>query len=185
MSDDALAARKAELRSLALAARAGMASPGAAEALAGHILAAMPSTASVVAGFWPMGDEIDIRPALHALHAASHRVLLPVTPRRGLPLSFRPWHPGCAMVAGRFGTRHPAGEHSAVPDCLLVPLLAFDSRRHRLGYGGGYYDRTLALLPQAHRLGVAYAAQQVPEVPVGPTDVPLHAIATERGLLRV
>ena len=67
---------------------------------------------------------------------------------------------------------------------MLIPLLAFDRRGARLGYGGGYYDRTLALLPDAAAVGVAYAAQEVPEVPIGPHDVLLRAIATERGLIR-
>jgi 5-formyltetrahydrofolate cyclo-ligase len=71
------------------------------------------------------------------------------------------------------------------PDFLLVPLLAFDRTGARLGYGGGYYDRTLAALPLAGRLGLAYAAQEVAEVPVGPHDVRLPAIATELGVIRV
>jgi 5-formyltetrahydrofolate cyclo-ligase len=69
------------------------------------------------------------------------------------------------------------------PDLLLVPLLAFDHRGHRLGYGGGYYDRTLAALPHATAIGCAYAAQQVDDLPATAQDVPLHAIATERGVL--
>ena len=184
MSDDGLVAAKSALRDHVLAARAALINPGAPEALARHVLAAAPPPATTIAGFWPMGDEIDTRPLLHALHARGHAVLLPVTPRRGLALGFRRWHPGCAMQPGRFGTHHPATEESATPDWLLVPLLAFDARGHRLGYGGGYYDRTLAALPGAFRLGVAYAGQQVARVPAGPYDMPLHAVATEAGLLR-
>lgn len=185
MNEAALLAEKAAMRAASSAARAGLALPGAGAALARHVLAAAPPRPTVVAGFWPLGEEIDTRPSLHALHAAGHRVLLPVTPPRGQPLSFRPWQPGCAMVAGRFGTAHPATPETVTPGWLLVPLLAFDDRGHRLGYGGGYYDRTLPGLPHAFRLGIAYAAQRVPAVPVGPTDMPLHAIATEEGLLRV
>jgi len=135
-----------------------------------------------VAGFWPMGEEIDIRPLLVALHERGHRVVLPVTPRRGNPLTFREWWPGQAMVAERFGTMRPTGEEFR-PDFLLVPLLAFDRAGRRLGYGGGFYDRTLALLPGAMTVGCAYAAQEVDEVPTGPHDIRLRAVATERGVI--
>ena len=185
VSEAALVAEKTALRARALAARAALALPGAGEALAVHVLAASPPQPSIIAGFWPIGGEIDTRPSLHALHQAGHSILLPVTPRRGEALTFRPWQPGCAMQPGRFGTQHPATSDTATPDWLLIPLLAFDAHGHRLGYGGGYYDRTLAGLPGAFRLGIGYAAQRVPAVPVGATDIPLHAIATEAGLFRV
>lgn len=179
-------AMKATMRMAARERRSGVTHAGAGEALARRILAECPPPpGAAIGGFWPMGDEIDIRPLLHHLHACGHAVLLPITPRRGLPLAFRAWAPGCAMQPGRFGTSHPVAAAHFTPDWVLVPLLAFDGRGHRLGYGGGYYDRTLAALPKAFRLGVAYAAQQVPLVPAGPHDIPLHAIATEAGILRV
>ena len=87
------------------------------------------------------------------------------------------------MLAGRFGTRHPESEVMA-PGLLLVPLLAFDDRLMRLGYGGGYYDRTLAGLPGCEAVGFAYARQQVGAVPTGDFDVPLDAIVTETAVLR-
>ena len=136
-----------------------------------------------MAGFWPLPGEIDLRPLLHELASRGHIVVLPVTPKRGEALSFRRWRSGDAMVAERFGTLRPIGE-TMVPDFLLVPLLTFDRRGHRLGYGGGYYDRTLAGLPRATAIGCAFAAQEVDEVPAGPYDVPLHAIATELGVIR-
>ena len=86
------------------------------------------------------------------------------------------------MVAERFGTMRAAGEVRA-PDFLLVPLLAFDRRGFRVGYGAGYYDRTLAGLPGRVRLGVAYADQELDEVPAGPYDARLDAVATERGVI--
>ncbi len=86
------------------------------------------------------------------------------------------------MEAEPFGTLRPTGPER-VPDFLLVPLLAFDRRGHRLGYGGGYYDRTLAALPRAGRLGCAFAAQEMDAVPAGPHDVRLPAVATERGII--
>jgi 5-formyltetrahydrofolate cyclo-ligase len=113
--------------------------------------------------------------------------VLPVTPKRGQPLTFRHWHPGDIMERERFGTMRPAGRPTGlelVPDVLLIPLLAFDAAGRRLGYGGGFYDRTLAGLPGRFRLGCAYAAQQVDEVPAGPYDMTLDAVATECGVVR-
>ncbi len=129
-----------------------------------------------------MAGEIDIRPLLETLHARGHAVVLPQTPPLGQPLSFRRWHPGAAMIPERFGTSRPDGE-VMVPDYLLVPLVAFDRKGHRLGYGGGYYDRTLALLSGATAIGCAFAAQELDAVPVAEYDAPLHAVATETGVL--
>jgi 5-formyltetrahydrofolate cyclo-ligase len=174
------------LRRAALAARAALRTPGAAEALAEVVLRECPPPpGALVAGFWPMGDEIDIRPLLRRLEAAGHGLALPVTPPRGQPLLFRRWRFGDPLVPGVFGTSVPPEEAEAVaPEALLVPLLAFDAAGLRLGYGGGYYDRTLAVLPGVWALGVAFAGQQVAKVPAGAHDVPLHGIATEAGFFR-
>jgi 5-formyltetrahydrofolate cyclo-ligase len=137
--------------------------------------------AAVIAGFWPIADEIDIRPLLHGLAERGHPIALPVTGRRGEPLVFRAWQPGETLLPGRFGTSHPAGPE-VTPDILLMPLLAFDSQGNRLGYGGGFYDRTVALLPRALRIGCAFSVQELDSVPTGPYDQKLHAIATEIGL---
>ena len=156
--------------------------PALGARLAEHLLRdALPQPSQSVAGFWPMGHEINIRPLLHALHARGNPILLPVTPPRGQPLTFRHWRPGDALQPERFGTSRPIGE-PGVPDVLLVPLLAWDGQGRRLGYGGGYYDRTLAALPGRRAIGCAYAAQRVPEVPAGLHDMPLDAVATEKGL---
>jgi 5-formyltetrahydrofolate cyclo-ligase len=119
---------------------------------------------------------------LDALHGRGHPVALPQTPPRGNPLIFRLWHPGMAMLPEPFGTARPSGE-VVRPDWLLVPLLAFDRGGHRLGYGGGFYDRTLAALPGAVAVGCAYACQEVDAVPVAAHDARLHAVATERGVI--
>jgi 5-formyltetrahydrofolate cyclo-ligase len=179
-----LADAKQAMRQRALAAREAWDPAAAGMALMRVVLRdAPPPRGSVVSGFWPIGWEIDIRPLLAALHERGHAVVLPVTPKRGNPLSFRLWHPGDVLEAERFGTFRPVGE-PAVPDFLLVPLLAFDRRGHRLGYGAGFYDRTLAGLPEGrYALGVAYAGQEVPVVPAGPSDVTLDAVATDKGVI--
>ncbi len=155
----------------------------AGPALATHILAAgIIPPGCVVAGFWPLPGEIDLRPLLLALHRRGQPLALPCTPPRGQPLSFHRWSPGDPLLPGRFGTAHPAGP-AVTPEVVLTPLLAFDAAGNRLGYGGGYYDRTLAAMPGALAIGCAFAAQQAACVPAGPTDVRLAVIATERGVL--
>ena len=170
---------KASLRAALLARRAG-ADPALGAHLVGHVLPLCPPGVAV-AGYWPVGSEIDVRPVLHVLHARGHPVLLPDTPPRGQPLQFRHWWPGVPMVPERFGTVRPdspAGD----PGLLLVPLLAFDRRCYRLGYGGGFYDRTIAARPGIRTVGCAYALQEVDAVPVLPHDAPLDAVATEGGV---
>ena len=179
-----LEAAKQAVREVALARRRGLDGEPAGRALTEHVMRdCFLRFGEVVSGFWPIGDEIDVRPLLHALHDRGHRVALPVTPRRGEALSFRAWQPGDVLVAERFGTMRPVGE-ILTPDTLLIPLLAFDAGGGRLGYGGGFYDRTLAGLPGRFRLGCGFAAQQVDAVPVGPYDMRLDAVATERGIIR-
>ena len=176
-------AEKAALRAAALRARARL-DPGMGEDLAAIVLREMPPPpGSVVSGVWPMTGEMDLLPLMLALAGLGHRVVLPETPPLGAPLRFRIWHPGCAMVRERFGTFRPEGDY-AVPDLLFVPLLAFDRSGARLGYGGGYYDRTLAALPGAAAIGFGYAAQEMERVPVDAHDRRLAFIATEREIIR-
>jgi 5-formyltetrahydrofolate cyclo-ligase len=174
--------RKRAARAAALAARAAC-DPAWGARLADHVLRVCPPPpGAVVAGFWPLAGEIDIRPLLERLRAAGHVVALPATPPRGQALGFRRWDAGAAMRRERFGTMVPVGENVR-PDWLFVPLLAFDRRGHRLGYGAGYYDRTLAGLAGAVAIGCGFAAQEVAEVPVGALDVPLAGVATEAGVV--
>jgi len=183
MSIHKIDAEKRDARARALAAREGC-DPALGTELARHVLAQIRlRPAAAVSGFWPMQGEIDILPLLTALHARGHPTLLPHTPKLGNPLVFRHWHPGATMVRERFGTYRPIGE-PGVPEVLFVPLLAFDRAGRRLGYGGGFYDRTLRLLPHAIAIGCAFAAQELPEIPTAEYDVPLHAVATERGVIR-
>lgn len=151
--------------------------------LAAHVFrSALLRPAQAIAGFWPLEGEIDLRPLLLALAGRGHTVALPNTPGPGAPLDFHRWRPGMTLVRGRFGTRHPPPD-PVVPDLLLVPLLAFDRTGHRLGYGGGYYDRTLARWPGIAAIGCAFACQEIQVVPTSGHDIPLHAIATETSLI--
>jgi 5-formyltetrahydrofolate cyclo-ligase len=165
-----------------LGLRDGLPREGAGE-LAAHLARHLEGHAfQIIAGYWPIGSEMDPVPAMRRLCAPGGQLALPEATQPGAPLIFRLWADYAPLLPGRFGTLHPAGP-PVVPDLVLVPLLAFDARGHRLGYGGGYYDRSLAGLPHARAIGCAYAAQQVDELPVGPYDAPLHAIATERGVI--
>jgi len=182
ISADLIEAKRA-LRERMLAARRRWDPIASGAAVAATVLhACRPPVGAIVSGYWPIADELDIRPLLRALHGVGHPIVLPVTPKRGNPLTFRLWRPGDVLEPERFGTFRPVGEER-VPDFLLVPLLAFDRRGYRVGYGAGFYDRTLAALPRRLALGVAFATQEVDEVPAGPSDIPLNAIATETDLI--
>lgn len=176
-----LASAKSAARQTALARRAAC-DPAVGAAMAEHIMHhCRPPQGAIVAGFISLDGEIATAPLLNLLHHEKFNICLPFTPKRGEPLQFRQWQPGDTMVSGRFGTSHTDGPE-LIPNFFLVPLLAFDHHGNRLGYGAGYYDRTLTKFPNAFRLGCAFAAQELNEVPTGPDDVKLHAIATELGI---
>lgn len=131
-----------------------------------------------------MKDELDPRPLLSRLLELGCQCALPVVVGRDQPLLFREWAPHDTLEAGPFGTREPASDAPEVtPGMLIVPLLAFDLRGFRLGYGGGFYDRTLRGLREDHEgclaIGYAYADQQVDSVPVTDTDERLDWVVTE------
>jgi 5-formyltetrahydrofolate cyclo-ligase len=142
---------------------------------------------TVVSAYWPLGDEIDPRPLMEALHLRGHRLALPAIRAAGQPLDFRAWLPGDPLISAGFGIQEPAPTAPSVaPSVLLVPLLAFDAAGYRLGYGGGFYDRSLALLRAAGdtlAVGLAYADQQVAAVPREATDQPLDLVVTERDVI--
>jgi 5-formyltetrahydrofolate cyclo-ligase len=145
-------------------------------------------TNAAVAGYWPTGEEADPRPLLNALVARGHDVALPRMVGEGAPVRFLSWRPGDGLEAGPFGIEEPTEDRPEVdPNVVLVPLLVFDGTGLRLGYGGGYYDRTLAALRQAHAIeavGIAYADQEVDSLPAGDHDERLDWIVTERGCRR-
>lgn len=139
---------------------------------------------AAVAGYWPVGSELDCRPALLALTRAGWRCCLPVVTARDQPMVFREWQPGLGLVRGMLGTLEPPADcDSVVPALALLPLLAFDSGGRRLGQGAGCYDRTLAELRRRQpvmAVGLAFAGQEVDRLPAEAHDVPLDAIITER-----
>ena len=140
--------------------------------------------AKAVSAFSSIGDEIATGPLLAALAAAGFVVGLPITGKLGTPLSFRRWTPQTMIARGRMDIPEPPPEAEEIePDLLFVPLAAFDRRGHRIGYGAGFYDRTLAALRakrQILAIGVAYAAQEVLFVPNDEHDEPLDMIVTEK-----
>lgn len=181
MTDDLTAikaaARKAAFatRKLAFAAGQGQAAELLADVLARH--AGLP-----LSGYMPMRTEIDPLPAMATYQGP---VAVPVIMGAAQPLRFRQWSPESPMVAGEFGARVPIEGPWIEPEVLIVPLLAFDTRGYRLGYGGGFYDRTLEYLRARRRtlaIGFAFAAQQIDQVPVDATDQRLDLIVTETGV---
>ena len=138
---------------------------------------ANPGTALGV--YWPLAGEPDLRPAYAELAEAGVRLALPVVLARDTALGFAEWVPGEPTVADSLGVAVPAELRMVDrPDALLVPCLGFDARGYRLGYGGGFYDRTLALEPRPKTLGIAYACQ-LAEFEIGEYDIPLDEIVTE------
>ncbi len=192
MDEVAARARKEELRAEAKAKRGRIApadAAAAALAVRDRVLASgLVPDGAVVSGFWPIGDEFDPRPLMEALAAKGHSLCLPVVVGRGRPLAFRAWAPGEPLERAGFGLSVPRWDAPpAIPRFLIVPLLAFDRRGFRVGYGAGYFDRTIAEL-RAHvrglrAVGVGFAMQEVPEVPALAHDQRLDAVATEAYLI--
>jgi 5-formyltetrahydrofolate cyclo-ligase len=156
----------------------------AAEAVAGRPFPIAIPRGAVVAGFMPLKSEINPLPLMRKLAEAGAKLALPVVAGRGLPLIMRSWSFGAPLASGVWGIREPKADAPAVdPDILIVPLLAFDRRGYRLGYGAGHYDMTLATLRAKKRivaLGIGYAAQEVDTVPTSPRDARLDLVLTER-----
>lgn len=160
-----------------------------ADAFARHFLESVTVNGHIVAGYWATHGELDVLPLLHILAQRGHTCCLPAIFPGSRQLAFRLWQNETAMETGVFGIIQPTAEsEELVPDTLIVPLVAFDSARHRIGYGAGYYDYTLnAFRRSGHRamtIGAAYSIQQVDTVPAEPHDEVLDMIITEKGVLK-
>ncbi len=141
---------------------------------------------AAVALYWPMGDELDCRELISALRARGHPICLPAIVAPEKPLVFRLWDGGEELQSGPFGTREPKkNSPETTPDVVALPLLGFDGDGNRLGYGKGYYDRTIAAMDHKPLLvGLAFATQELEHISASPHDVPLHMAVTEEGLRR-
>ena len=182
-----MAVAKAELRRAAIVRRDAL--PAAERELAAETIAAREfpleiASGTVVSGYFPMKSEISPIPLLRKLAALGAQLVLPVVAGKGKPLIMRAWRLGEPLVAGTWGIREPGPEAPEVePDILIVPLLAFDRHGHRIGYGAGYYDLTIAKLREKKPVvaaGIAFSAQEIVAVPTTPSDVRLDLVLTER-----
>jgi len=189
MSDDDLKQAKADLRAAQLARRPALhaAEPDAGMKACRAFLSAIGFPAGAdVSAYLPVGDEFVVMPFARTAHAFGHRVGMPVVVGKGRPLQFRAWTPETQLVAGVMGIPIPPDDADVIVPCLLlVPMMAFDGEGYRLGYGGGFYDRTLALLraldPETVAVGVCYAGLEVESVPHDHLDQRLDWIVTEAG----
>lgn len=137
----------------------------------------------VVAFYWPIKDEPDLRPLMVEMQASGRSIALPLVETRAAPLVFRLWTPETRMERGHWNIPVPPRDAPEVmPDVVLAPLMGWDSEGYRLGYGGGYFDRTLAALsPRPFSIGVGLAAAKLPTIYPQPHDIPMDVILTERG----
>jgi 5-formyltetrahydrofolate cyclo-ligase len=174
---------KFPLRAAALARRAVLGSDGFAAALAVHAGRLSLAAGAIIAGYQAHRGEADPALLLQGLAREGSRIAFPRVAAKDRALEFHLVPDGEILQPGAHGIREPK-EHwpRVTPDLLLVPLLAFDAHGYRLGYGGGYYDRTLAMLPKVRAIGIAYAGQRMDFLPHDAHDLPLDAILTENGL---
>ncbi len=179
------AVSKSSLRNEARARRATLTRADFADAIAQFAGALPIAPAAVIAGYQPIRDEADPRGLMSALGRRGHVLALPVVPAANAALIFRKWNEGEALRPNAYGIAEPLPSAAEIiPDVLLVPLLAFDAVGHRLGYGGGYYDRTLDFIRASRpvlAVGIAYAGQEIAQLPREAHDHRLDWIVTEDG----
>ncbi|WP_137153080.1 5-formyltetrahydrofolate cyclo-ligase [Devosia sp. FKR38] len=188
MVDETIEKAKAALRTTAHANRAALSAEERAESakrVTRHFFDRLTlAPTDVVAAYWRIRDELDCQAILIGLMDSNRTVVLPVVMGPDQPLDLRVWEQGASLYEAGFGTLAPSElAPRREPDVVLMPLLGFDKHGTRLGYGGGYYDRTLAAMHKTPRLiGLAFAAQELDHIPREPHDVPLDAIITEAGV---
>jgi 5-formyltetrahydrofolate cyclo-ligase len=181
---------KSHLRRQARARRTELAKavPDFAARLAAHAAELAIPPHSLIGGYAALPDEADPHLLLNALVSTGCTLAFPRIEAKAAPLVFHHWKPGRELKPGTFGIPEPAADWPiAHPEILLVPLLAFDKRGHRLGYGGGYYDRTLEALRshgKIRAIGIAYAGQEIDSIPDENHDHRLDMVATETGVRR-
>lgn len=187
-----IAQQKSTLRAAALARRDAMPAAerqAAAEALAARGLPITVEPGAIVSGFMPMKTEINPLPLLRKLAGAGAKLALPCIDGRGKPLIMRAYQFGDAFKSGQWGIREPMPDAPEVkPDILLVPLACFDRSGQRIGYGAGYYDRTIAglrALKKITAIGVAFAIQEIPQVPATERDERLDFVLTEKEIIAI
>jgi 5-formyltetrahydrofolate cyclo-ligase len=187
---DHVTERKAELRKDYRARRAALPvteQSAAAQTIATRGLPVAIKAGMVVSGYSPIKSEISPLPLLRQAADAGAQLALPVVQGRGTPLIMRAWSFGEALGSGVWGIREPKPEAPEVfPDVLIVPILAFDRAGYRLGYGAGYYDMTIMRLRGMKRItaiGIAFAAQEIAELPKTPRDARLDLVLTEREVI--
>jgi 5-formyltetrahydrofolate cyclo-ligase len=180
---------KADIRRAAMARRDALPADERAAAAAAIAARQLPAAGAgaIVSGFSPLKSEINPVPLMRAFAAAGAQLALPVVTGKGEPLTMRAWTFGAPLVPGVWGIREPPPTAPEVfPDILIVPLLAFDRAGHRIGYGAGYYDMTIARLrgmKAVTAIGIAYAVQEITQVPVTPRDAALDLVLTEREVI--
>lgn len=179
--------RRAE-RTRLLEARAALpvaARQAAAQAIGAQLDAFLGDVSGkVISAYWPIKSELDLRPWLSALADRGATPALPLVVEKARPLKFRAWTPGVPMERGVWNIPVPASGDWIVPDILIAPVVGFDAEGFRLGYGGGYFDRTLAAAgPAARAVGIGLAAARVATIFPQPHDIPMRAIVTEEGIL--
>ena len=150
-----------------------------------RILLVEAGDARCVAAYVPCGFEADPLPFLELAAMEGRITALPYFDNKSSAMSFRTWHPGEKMEQGPFGMEQPpAKAPQADPEAVVVPLVGFDSRLFRLGQGGGHYDRYFSSHSAARRIGLAWSAQHLDSLPADESDIPLHAVVTERGIFQ-
>ena len=142
-----------------------------------------PSQGTIISAYWPFRAEPDLRPLLRRLRDNGARIALPIVVAKGQPLIFREWLPGTKLARGVWNIPYPEDGPEVVPDVSIAPVVGFDGGCYRLGYGGGFFDRTLAALPERPRcIGVGYAFQRIATIHPQPHDIPMVAVVTEEGV---